>query len=301
MIRCLILTTLFLLSIQLNAQEIAITFDDAPTGDGPVFSGNERTQKILAQLEAHGVEAVALFVLTRHITSETQKRLNQYSGAGHILANHSHSHARIHTLGTQEYINDIRKADSILRGYSAYQRWFRFPFLDEGRTATARDSIRNALREMNLTNGYVTVDNYDWYLNHLLAQALKQNKNVNMKLLGDLYVDHVYESIKFYDGVARRHLGRSPRHVLLLHENDLAALFIGDLITRLKNDGWKIITPYEAYQDPIATHMPEVLFNGQGRVAAIAREKGIPARQLVQESEDEVYLDELVKKRRVFE
>ena len=53
--------------------------------------------------------------------------------------------------------------------------------------------------------------------------------------------------------------------------------------------------------DPIAIHVPDVLFNGQGRVAAIAREKGIPARDLVQISEDEEYLDKLVKDYHIFE
>lgn len=301
MIRLLIVASLYFLTISLSAQEIAITFDDAPTGDGPILSGKARTQKILAHLKYHDVEAVAFFVLTRHITSETEKRLHQYSKAGHLLANHSHSHAHIHTLGAQAYISDIKKADSVLRLYPGYQRWFRFPFLDEGRTMSARDSIRNALNEMNLINGYVTVDNYDWYLNHLLAKAWAKNNKVKLELLGELYVDHILESIRFYDSIALTYLGRSPRHVLLLHENDLAALFLGDLLKQLKEQGWKIISPIKAYEDAIASHVPDVLFNGQGRVAAIAREKGIPARQLVQESEDEVYLDELVRSRGVFE
>lgn len=287
--------------IQANAQEIAITFDDAPTADGPIFSGNVRTEKILNHLKEHKVEAVAFFVLTRQITKENEDRLQRYSSAGHSLGNHSHTHTHIHRLGTQGYIEDVRTADSVLSNYPASERWFRFPFLDEGRTVSARDSIRNALTDLGLSNGYVTVDNYDWYLNHLLAEARKQNKKINMQVLREIYVDHIYESVRFYDRIARTHLGRSPRHVLLLHENDLAALFLGDLITRLRSEGWRIITPHEAYQDPIANHMPDVLFNGQGRVAAIAREKGIAARELVQDSEDEIFLEELVKSRMAFE
>ena len=57
----------------------------------------------------------------------------------------------------------------------------------------------------------------------------------------------------------------------------------------------------DAYQDPIAAQLPDVLFNGQGRVAAIAKEKGKPSRELVQESEDEAYLDEEAKRKKVFE
>ena len=283
------------------AQEIAITFDDAPTGDGPLFDGQTRTNKILQQLEQHGIDEVAFFILTKNISQANSDRLHRYSRAGHILANHSHTHQHIHHIGSAAYIGDVQHADSILRKYQSYMPWFRYPFLDEGRTTQARDSVRNALKAFNLANGYVTVDNYDWYLNHLLKQAKDQNKKIDTFRLRDIYIKHIFESIEFYDAVARKHLGRSPRHVLLLHENDLSALFIGDLIDHLKKNGWKIISPRIAYEDPISRHVPNVLFNGQGRVAAIAREKGVPARELVQESEDEEFLNTLVKQRNVFE
>lgn len=105
-----------------------------------------------------------------------------------------------------------------------------------------------------------------------------------------MYVDHIWESIQFYNNIALKNLGRSPKHVLLLHENDLAALFIDDLVKHLRTNGWKIITPEEAYTDPIAQIIPDVLLNGQGRVAAIAKEKGYIG-PFVQDAEDEEFLD----------
>jgi hypothetical protein len=114
-----------------------------------------------------------------------------------------------------------------------------------------------------------------------------------MSKLRGLYLDHIWASIQFYDEVAMKILNRSPRHVLLLHENDLAALFLGDLILFLKSKGWKIITTDEAYHDPIAAKIPNTLFNWQGRVAAIAHEQGVLPINLVPESEDEGYLDKL--------
>ena len=293
--------TLSLVCCKGYAQEIAITFDDAPTGDGPLFDGETRTNKILQQLKKHGIDEVAFFVLTSNISAANLGRLSRYSNAGHVLANHSHTHQHIHRIGALAYIRDVQHADSMLQSYKSYMPWFRFPFLDEGRTTQARDSIREALKTLKLINGYVTVDNYDWYLNHLLKQANNHGKRINMSRLRDIYIEHIVGSIEFYDAVARKHLGRSPRHVLLLHENDLSALFLGDLINHLKQKGWKIISPRLAYEDPISEHIPNVLFNGQGRVAAIAREKGVPARELVQESEDEAFLDALVERRNVFE
>jgi peptidoglycan/xylan/chitin deacetylase (PgdA/CDA1 family) len=285
---------------QVNGQEIALTFDDAPTADGPVFRGDERTQRIIKTLRDNNVNQVAFFVVTGNITSANVHRLMQYARAGHVLANHSHTHTAIHSQGTRAYIEDIRTSDSILNTLPAYVKWFRYPFLDEGRSVSARDSIRAALDEIHLTNGYVTIDNYDWYLNHLLSKAKEKGQSVNFDKLRRVYIDHIYGSIQFYDDVARRYLGRSPIHVLLLHENDLSAMYLGDLINHLKNNGWTIRSPKDAYRDAIAGVVPDVLFNGQGRVAAIARSQGIPARTLVQVSEDEVYLDSLVSAEKIF-
>ena len=283
-----------------QSQEIALTFDDAPTADGPMFSGNERTQRIVHALKKHNVEA-AFFILTGNIRYETKSRLKMYTDAGHILANHSHRHLWIHQAGTTGYITDLAIADSILSGLPGYAKWYRYPYLDEGRTVGARDSIRAALKDLGLDNGYVTVDNYDWYLNSLLKNAKEQNKKINLDILRQIYLDHILSSIQFYDNIANTHLGRRPKHVLLLHENDLAALFLEDLIALLKAKGWKIISPRLAYQDPVARQVPDVLFNGQGRIAAIAREKGIQARELVQASEDEQYLDRMVADQKAFE
>ncbi len=94
--------------------------------------------------------------------------------------------------------------------------------------------------------------------------------------------------------MARQVIGRSPKHVLLLHENDLAALYVDDLAQLLREKGWKIISPVEAYGDPIAANVPDVLLNNQGRIAAIAKAGGY-AGPFGQESEDEEFLEKLFR------
>jgi peptidoglycan/xylan/chitin deacetylase (PgdA/CDA1 family) len=223
-----------------------------------------------------------------------------YGQAGHIIANHSHTHPHIQDVGVENYIADIKKAHQALNEFPGFRPWFRFPFLDEGKDEKNRDQIRDALDEMGYINGYVTVDNYDWYLEFMYQQALKENKKINYDLLKELYIEHLWESIQFYQNIALKTLKRSPKHVLLLHENDLAALFLDDLISFLRGEGWLIISPEEAYKDPISQHIPNVLMNNQGRVAAIAREKGMAGRDLVQKSEDEQYLKDYFNKKKVF-
>jgi peptidoglycan-N-acetylglucosamine deacetylase len=121
---------------------------------------------------------------------------------------------------------------------------------------------------------------------------------VDFDRLRSAYVDLLADSVEFYDEVAVKELGRSPRHVLLLHENDLAALYLGDLVKRLRKNGWKIISPELAFQDPIASVEPDTLLLGQGRVIALAAAKGYTGES--RRWEDEAMLQQEFERRRVW-
>ena len=281
--KVVLFTVAFFCTISSFSQEIALTFDDAPVADGAFFTGVQRTSKIIEILKKYDVKQVAFFVVTSQIDGEGLQRLKMYADAGHLLANHSHSHNWIRVMGTAHYIRDFQKADSILKATKLpYQRWYRYPFLDEGETKTSRDSIRAALATLSLMNAYITIDNYDWYINSAAAKAIQNNIKINYSELKKFYIEHIWNSIQFYDNIGSQVLGRSPKHVLLLHENDMAALFLGDLIQFLKEKGWKIISPEDAYSDPIAQEIPDVLFNNQGRVGAIGFARGVKPAALVQ-------------------
>lgn len=285
------------LAARADAGEIAITFDDAPTADSATMTGDARTQKLIAALARSGIGQAAFFALPRSRTPEELARLGAYARAGHVIANHSNTHRNLRDLTAEEFMADIAAADAILKPMPGFRPWFRFPFLSEGDTREKRDAVRKALSAMGYAQGYVTIDNYDWYLNSLANTARKDGKQVNEAALRDLYVETIVQAVEFYDAIAMKTLGRSPRHVLLLHENDLAALYIEDLAKTLRAKGWTIISAEQAYQDPIAAIEPDTLFLGQGRVAAIARSQGMKPVELVHEREDEAVLDRLFEER----
>lgn len=282
---------------------IAITFDDAPRGDGAFFSGPERTRELIEALERADVDGAMIFVLGRNAEADTDglDRLQAYATAGHSLANHSYSHTWLWQSEPAAYLADIDRTTGLLENLPGHTPYFRFPFLDEGRTVEGRDALRQGLAERGLRNGYVTVDNYDWYMDALVQRAVAAGREVDMDALRQAYIDILLEGVDFYDALARETLDRSPAHVLLLHENDLAALFIDDLAAALREAGWQIVPAETAYADPIADMMPDTLFNGQGRVAALAHAAGLkPAREMVPPFEDEAWLEAEFTRRGVF-
>jgi peptidoglycan/xylan/chitin deacetylase (PgdA/CDA1 family) len=263
-------------------KRIALSFDDVPRQPGAFLTPDQRTQGILSGLAAAGVKQAVFFVTTGNLDKPEGKggeeRIMMYSGGGHVIANHSHAHRRLSQISAEDYLEDIDRASAWLRNRPGHRPWFRFPFLDEGRADKAkRDAVRAGLAKRGLMNGYVTVDGADWNMEALTVAASKAGKHMNSKALRQLYVETMVGAANFYDGLARRTLGRSPAHMLLLHETDLAALFLPALVEGLRKDGWEIITADEAYADPIARALPDPPSAQGTRTEAMAWEKGLPA------------------------
>lgn len=282
------------------AGEIALTFDDAPRSSGKYFSGTERANQLVKLLSKAGVSQVAFFCNSIRLDSEGRERLLTYAKHGHVLANHSHSHPDIRSTAVSEYIKDIQEGHDQLSSLPTYQKWFRFPFLQEGANETDRDTVRKYLKNQGYRNGYVTVDTYDWYMDVSLQKAVEKKRKIHTDRLCSAYVEILWDGIQFYDQIAQVVLKRSPKHVLLLHENDLAALCVGDLVEFVRKQGWKIISPAEAYSDPIASVEPKTLYLNQGQIAAIAKDKGF-SDPLVTKWENAHEIDAEFSRRKVFE
>lgn len=280
-------------------RQIAITIDDVPRPDGLVFTGNERANRIIKILDSLKVTQVAFFCVAGAIDINNNERILKYSEAGHIIANHSYSHFWASKTNTMEYLDDIRKADRVLSDIPGFRKWFRYPYLDRGNTLGKLDSMKLALKDMGYFNAYVTVDTYDWYLESLFQKALESRKKIDYDKLKKLYIEHLVRSAAFYDEMADSVLGRSPRHTILLHENDLLAMFLGDLITRLREEGWEIISPEEAYIDPLVQYDPRTVHSGNGRIEAIARYQGYKG-TLWDYSKMIEFLDKYIEKVKVF-
>ena len=135
------------------------------------------------------------------------------------------------------------------------------------------------------------------YADGLATQALAEGRKVDREALGELFVETIVSTANFNDALARETLGRSTIHVLLLHETDLNALFVPDLVDGLRADGWQIVTIDEAYADPLAQVEPDTLYLGGGRVTALAAAAGRDPVTLVHPRTDEAELARLFEER----
>jgi peptidoglycan/xylan/chitin deacetylase (PgdA/CDA1 family) len=277
------LMLLLLLPVPAAAQKmIALSFDDVPRGRGAFFTPDERTRRIIIELKKAKAPQAVFFVNPGAIGHGDgvggEERIAAYVAAGHVIANHGNSHKRLGTTDTAAYLADLDAAEAWLKGRPGYRPWFRFPFLDEGgKDKAKRDALRAGLAARGLRNGYVTAESSDWHLESLTRDAVRAGKKIDRTALGRLYVSWHVEAADFADAMMRRVTGRQPVQVMLLHETDLAALHIGDLVRALRKAGWTVVSADTAYADPIGKEMPDTPAANGTLTEALAWAAGVPA------------------------
>lgn len=257
---------------------VSFTFDDGNTSNLANFQFKEWNKMILTHLEKENLQAV-FFVTGRNKTNKKgQFLLKSWDDNGHKIANHSFSHPNFNSKKntSQLFENELIKTDSIISKFNNNVKLFRFPYLKEGQNRSKVDSIRSILLKHNYSNGYVTIDASDWYVNQRLIGKIKEVgfKKVEINKFKDFYVQHILERANYYEKLSYEMNGRHINHTLLLHHNLTSALFLGDLIEEFKEKGWEVIDADKAYQDEIFKSIPGSNFAGESLIYAKAKQSG---------------------------
>lgn len=121
----------------------------------------------------------------------------------------------------------------------------------------------------------MSIDASDWFYNQKYIEYEKLNDDGKLKQLKKAYISHLLNRADYYDNLAFQVLGRSPKHVLLLHTNAINGAFLTDIITNFRNKGWSIISPQDAYKDQLYQESSQNIPAGESIVWSIAKTKGI--------------------------
>jgi len=254
----------------------------------------ERNSAILGALESRGDLKAGLFVCGHKVETPMGGRiLKSWNKRGHEICNHSYSHWNYNdgSMTFAEFAADFDRCDEMISEYLNFRPLFRYPFLKEGETLEKRDQMRDHLEARGYGIGAVTIDNSDWYADQRLCERLEAEPTADMAPYREYYLNHMLERIHYYDDLMRTALGRSPKHTLLTHHNLLNALFLGDLLGHLQDNGIVLIDVDEAYSDPVYERWPDVVPAGESLAWALTYEGG---RQLRYPSESYIYEKEIL-------
>ena len=258
--------------------DIAITMDDYPMLPSELFNCQDRANAFIKAARKHNVK-IAFFCIGRLCNGQRSlsndkdwKPLDALEREGHFLANHSFSHPRASMQTLEKFITQLKKTEEILAPYKQMRKWFRFPYLDYGNieafggTTEKALSFYSCLKQHGYKDGYTTIETPEWYINEKLTEAIIEKKSVDYEKLRNLYIYLLKECCIYFINIYKRY---DKPHTLLLHVNDLNALFLDDVLAAIKESGWKIVSPEDAFQD--TSWYENLLFNTLFKDSAIKR------------------------------
>jgi len=259
-----------------QAKSIALSFDDGldPRYQPMAFSWNSSILEALSKAQIKSI----FFPAGKLIDSpDGLKLVRAWGKAGHSVANHTYSHLDFcsEQMSLEQFIDDTERNETLLKDMPGWTKRLRFPYLKEGDTVSKRDGFRSWLTNHGYKSGAVSIDASDWYYNKRYLLQRKSLPEEDLSAFRTAYLNHLWSRTIYYDSLSEQVLNRSVKHVILLHTNAINAEFLPDIIAMYRSKGWDIISPAEAYDDPIYAMIPTELPAGESILWALAKQNGV--------------------------
>ncbi len=177
-------------SLPAIAKEVAFTFDDVPFDSTLHYESNQRTEELIRKLRKLGLPSAVIFANPCKGKDETStlQQLTKYRDAGHFIGNHTCEHPRFDDIGFEDFSSNIKRADFLLTPLFVGQKFFRFPYLNEGSVVDARNKMREWLKQNGYRNGMVSADNEDQFFSAQVNQAKKLGKKIDYMKVKKLFI-----------------------------------------------------------------------------------------------------------------
>lgn len=253
------------LAMPVQAQQIAITLDDLPyvlRSRTTPQEGMQIVHDVTAALKNHDIIATGL-AIGNQINAETKPVIDIFAGAGHTLGNHSWSHPDYDTLTRWAFRREVRRTDRALRPWISGAKYYRFPYLREGKTEKSKRAAEQVLQNQGYVNVPVTIDNDEWRFNLEYVDTLEMGDQKGADRIAAAYLAHMKERTGHFQTLAQQAMGRDVAHILLLHMNKINADHLDDLLAWYAAEGWTFITLDEALRDPLFS-APETYTGSKG-------------------------------------
>ena len=251
---------------------VAVTFDDLPFASVPAEDHavlEDMTGRLLQSLQAFHVPAVG-FVNEAKLYREGSLDLDRaallraWLKAGFELGNHTYSHPSLNRVPLDAFQADLPRGETVTRPLMHDEgltlRWFRHPFLHQGKTADVRNAFARFLAEHGYTVAPVTVNSSEWVFAVAYSRAQAQGDQESTRRIGAAYVPYMEAAFARAEQLALDLFGRNIPHVLVLHANSLNADYFAALAAMLKQHGYRFITLDEAIKD--RAYLSPLAFDG---------------------------------------
>lgn len=217
---------------------VALTIDDLPFV-GPIHNKNgelNRFSQLVNQIEEKNIPATG-FIIAGSIGPGQEQLLNDFKQKGFGLGNHTYTHINLNRVGASRYIEDLDKAETRLQGIMTYPKYFRYPYLAEGR-GNDHQRVKDYLASHSYTIAPVTIDSKDYKFNGRLLAVNWRNRDEKLDAIKTEYLAYIDKQITQAEKI---HSSETPE-ILLVHANLLNSHAMGDVIELFQKRGYKFIS-----------------------------------------------------------
>jgi peptidoglycan/xylan/chitin deacetylase (PgdA/CDA1 family) len=278
-----LLHSLFFCTLTLSAagRQVAITIDDLPRGGdlGPtdLVSIRAMTEQLLRPFREQKIPVIGFVNEGRGgLTSRDLRQiLDLWLDAGADLGNHSYSHLSLNDIPLEQYTADILKGEPVLRAALAARgkklEFYRHPFLHTGPTPEVKRGLEQFLDVHGYRVAPVTIDTDDYlFARQYTSPGYKDRVRRE-------YVSYMESVAAFFEKRAVDVVGREIPQILLIHDSQMNADLMPELLAMFRRRGYTFISLDQALQDP-AFRLPErsVSDKGISWIHRWGQTKGIP-------------------------
>lgn len=249
-------------SVSGQEKKVCLTIDDLPVviydGQRSGVGAETLTSDIVDFLTVRKIPAVG-FVNEKKLIREgnidpAAVELLEYWLQNRLeLANHTFRHLNYHRTDFDTFALDILNGEKISRPlsrrYDMPYRYFRFPFLNIGKTKEEADTMRQFLRLHAYIEAPVTIDNSDYIFAELYEKALAEKDTAEMRRIGSAYLRLTADRIDYSEKLSEMLFHRQISQVFLIHMNRLNADYLEDLYTLLRERSYAFVTLEQALTD----------------------------------------------------
>jgi peptidoglycan/xylan/chitin deacetylase (PgdA/CDA1 family) len=260
--------------------ELAITVDDLPVHGGYPngVTPQQVSDRMLAALKAGGVPAYGFVnAVKAQDQPETEQVLADWHVADMVLGNHGWSHRHLSEMSLGEFEDELTKNEAVLAKHGAGTdwRWFRYPFLDEGKDAEQRGAARRILAKHGYRVAAVSISFGDWQWTEPYRRCVSASDQAGIAELERMYLASAEDNIQTSRDAAHKLFGRDVPYVLLMHVSAMSARMMPRLLQLYRGAGFRFVSLPQAERDPVYRAYTDLNLPAPPSPQELAKAKGV--------------------------
>jgi len=262
-----------------QSRTVAVTVDDLPyaMGDDAVAvspsnapTAEELNRKLLSAFTHHHVPVTGFVVQKRveelGIAAGTQI-LRKWTNGEFALGNHTYSHPDVNQLSLAQIEDEIVRGEAVfiplMKQADKKPEFFRFPMNHTGETKEKHDLVSAFLSRRGYRLATCTIDNSDYLFNEAYVRMLAKRDEHSVRKLQLEYLSYTDIEIDYYAGLNKQIFGYEPPQVMVLHDNQLNADMIEQLLALFEKRQYKFVS-LETAQSDSAYRIPDTFVTKYG-------------------------------------